>query len=82
MGVEYVMPTSTFYCFIKIDDSYGKDDYQFGLDLAEKVGLGVIPGRMFGKSGEGYIRISFAASEAKLRAGLDRLNKFIQLLGK
>ena len=82
IGVEYVMPTSTFYCFIKIDDSYGKDDYQFGLDLAEKVGLGVIPGRMFGKSGEGYIRISFAASEAKLIAGLDRLNKFIQLLGK
>ena len=82
MGVEYVMPTSTFYCFIKIDDSYGRDDYQFGLDLAEKVGLGVIPGRMFGKSGEGYIRISFAASEEKLRAGLDRLNKFIQLLGK
>ncbi|WP_414827025.1 aminotransferase class I/II-fold pyridoxal phosphate-dependent enzyme [Apilactobacillus kunkeei] len=82
MGVEYVMPTSTFYCFIKIDDSYGKDDYQFGLDLAEKVGLGVIPGRMFGKSGEGYIRISFAASEEKLTSGLDRLNKFIQLLGK
>ncbi|MCK8620065.1 aminotransferase class I/II-fold pyridoxal phosphate-dependent enzyme [Apilactobacillus kunkeei] len=82
IGVEYVMPTSTFYCFIKIDDSYGRDDYQFGLDLAEKVGLGVIPGRMFGKSGEGYIRISFAASEEKITAGLDRLNKFIQLLGK
>ena len=82
MGVEYVMPTSTFYCFIKIDDSYGRDDYQFGLDLAEKVGLGVIPGRMFGKSGEGYIRISFAASEEKITGGLDRLNKFIQLLGK
>ncbi|TMT00024.1 aminotransferase class I/II-fold pyridoxal phosphate-dependent enzyme [Apilactobacillus kunkeei] len=82
MGVEYVMPTSTFYCFIKIDDSYGKDDYQFGLDLADNVGLGVIPGRMFGDSGQGYIRISFAASDEKLENGLNRLNKFIQLLEK
>lgn len=80
MGVDYVMPTATFYCFIKIADSYGKDDYQFGLDLAQKERLGIIPGSMFGDSGSGYIRMSFAASETKLREGLKRLRAFYESL--
>ena len=49
----------------------------FCVDLAKKVHLAVIPGIAFGEAGEGYIRISYAASMEKLREAMKRMREYI-----
>lgn len=53
---------------------------QFCVDLAKKAHLSVIPGIAFGKEGEGYIRISYAAAMEKLEEAMRRMESYI--LGK
>ena len=42
--------------------------------------LAVVPGTAFGASGEGFVRISYAYSVEKLKAGLERIENFIKNL--
>ncbi len=53
---------------------------QFCVDLAKKAHLSVIPEIAFGKEGEGYIRISYAAVMEKLEEAMQRMESYI--LGK
>lgn len=50
----------------------------FSLKLLEKEHLAVVPGSAFSHYGEGYIRISYAASMKDLKEGMIRLRRFIQ----
>lgn len=40
-----------------------------------------VPGSAFGRRGEGYIRISFAASRERLEEALDRIEKALRRFG-
>lgn len=51
-----------------------KDDYQFCLDLAEKVGVGAVPGSSFFRENVNrYVRLHFAKKDETLYSALDRL---------
>ena len=78
MGLEAVKPQGAFYIFIKAPDSYHNDGHQFALDLANKAKVGVIPGDAFGPGGEGYVRLSYAASDENLHEALRRMKKFLE----
>ena len=41
--------------------------------LLQEAGVAVLPGTAFGAHGEGYLRISYANSEANLRLALERM---------
>ncbi|UQS84431.1 aminotransferase class I/II-fold pyridoxal phosphate-dependent enzyme [Apilactobacillus apisilvae] len=76
-GFKMAMPRGAFYVFVKIPDKFGKDDTKFALDLAEKAKVGVIPGSVFGKGGEGYIRLSYAASDDNIKEAMNRIEQFL-----
>ena len=77
LGFEVVKPRGAFYIFAKIPTGYIQDSMEFCIDLAEKEQLAVIPGIAFGQAGEGYIRISYAASFEKLEEAMRRLDRYM-----
>lgn len=80
MGFEMAKPEGAFYVFLKASAKYGTDDMQFALDLAQIAKVGVIPGSAFGEGGEGYVRISYAASDEKLAHAMDRIHEHLDQL--
>ncbi|WP_251546775.1 aminotransferase class I/II-fold pyridoxal phosphate-dependent enzyme [Limosilactobacillus caecicola] len=80
MGFNIATPEGAFYVFAKIPAQFGDDDFNFALDLAKKAKVGVIPGSAFGAGGEGYIRISYAASDEKLQKAMDRIENYLDNL--
>ncbi|RHR86068.1 pyridoxal phosphate-dependent aminotransferase [Roseburia sp. AF15-21] len=80
LGFEIARPNGAFYIFAKIPAGQIQDSMQFCVDLAKKAHLSVIPGIAFGKEGEGYIRISYAAAMEKLEEAMRRMESYI--LGK
>lgn len=77
-GFEVAKPSGAFYLFGKIPAGQIQDSMAFCVDLAEKNQLAVIPGIAFGKAGEGYIRISYAASREALAEAMKRLGNYLQ----
>ncbi|NGO68320.1 pyridoxal phosphate-dependent aminotransferase [Streptomyces boncukensis] len=69
-GLHLVPPEGAFYGFLRYDADRGSE--AVARELAER-GVLVRAGAEYGPSGEGHVRISFAASEDDLRSGLERL---------
>ncbi|CAM3584966.1 pyridoxal phosphate-dependent aminotransferase [Erysipelothrix urinaevulpis] len=74
MGINYVKPEGGLYVFFSIKE-YGLTSFEFGRQLAETVGLVLIPGVYFGT--DGFMRLSFGLPMEELRKGMDRLESFI-----
>jgi len=75
-GLEFLLPDGAFYVYPKILTEKKFDSARFCTDLLEKAGLGTIPGSAFGT--EGYIRLSFAASDDDIAEAVKRLNSFLE----
>jgi aspartate/methionine/tyrosine aminotransferase len=58
----------------------GLSGRQFAERLLKKEKVLVTPGDPFGPSGPGYIRISYATEDGRLREGLSRLGRFLREL--
>lgn len=81
-GFTAAQPGGAFYIFAKIPASLNTNDLEFVYDLAETVKLGIAPGSIFGAGGEGYIRISYAASTENLQTAMTRLQHYVELKNK
>ncbi len=75
-GARAYPPQGTFYAWVDISGTRLSSE-QFAYKLLESEKVGVLPGNLFGRRGEGYIRISFATAEDQLKEGLERLHRFI-----
>lgn len=75
-GIEFRRPEGAFYVYPRILTDGPFDSNQFCMDLLEKGGVGTIPGSAFGT--EGYIRLSFAASDDDIATAVKRLNSFLE----
>ncbi len=75
-GISCRYPKGAFYAFANIKGTGFKSE-EFAMKLFEDQGVLLVPGSAFGNAGEGYIRISFAASEEILSEGLDRIDRFV-----
>jgi aspartate/methionine/tyrosine aminotransferase len=71
-----VPPTGAFYIFANAR-RFDRDSRRLGFDLLERARVGVTPGVDFGSGGEGFLRFSYAASEARIREGLRRLEEYL-----
>lgn len=78
LGYEVAKPSGAFYIFAKIPQGLIQDSMEYCVDLAEKEGLAIIPGVAFGMGGEGYVRISYAASMEDLTEAMKRMKKYTQ----
>ncbi|MGO3791929.1 MAG: pyridoxal phosphate-dependent aminotransferase [Enterococcus gilvus] len=78
LGFEVARPSGAFYIFAKILAGQQQDSMAFCVELAEKNQLAIIPGIAFGPEGEGYVRISYAASMETLVEAMNRLAAYIE----
>lgn len=60
------MPDGAFYVFLNIKKTGMSSEY-FCKYMLEKVGVAIIPGCVFGKNGEGFVRISYSNSLENLK---------------
>jgi LL-diaminopimelate aminotransferase len=72
IGLEVVPPKASLYVWAKVPEGYNSMD--FTGDLMDQVGVAVTPGLEYGRSGEGYVRLSLTIPDASLVKGLSRLS--------
>jgi len=77
IGLNCVEPQGAFYAFPCVQ-STGMDDSDFAEQLLQEERVALIPGRGFGASGVGYVRISYATAYEKLEIALERIARFVQ----
>lgn len=75
-GFNCVKPEGAFYLFAKIPENMIQKSLDFCTDLAHRAKVAVIPGGSFGPGGEGYIRISYAASIEQLEEAMSRITNY------
>jgi aspartate aminotransferase len=71
LGMECALPKGAFYAFPKVSNS---------AEVASKMisnGVVVVPGTAFGSEGDGYIRISYAASMKDIEKSLSIMEKVL-----
>jgi aminotransferase len=78
LGFEIARPNGAFYIFGKIPQGYIQNSMDFCVDLAKNNKLAIIPGIAFGTAGEGYVRISYAASMETLEEAMQRLESYME----
>ena len=78
LGFEIIKPDGAFYIFAKIPAGYNQDSFAFLKDFAKKKAVAFIPGAAFGQYGEGYVRLSYAASMGTIREAMKRLEEYMR----
>jgi aspartate aminotransferase len=76
-GVRCLLAQGAFYLFPNIS-SFGLKDMDFCNRLLETEKVAAVPGSAFGA--EGYLRLSYATSDAIIAKGLERLGRFCATL--
>ncbi len=80
LGMMTFEPRGAFYTFPSIQHT-GMTSAEFCELLLEEQRLAMIPGDAFGASGAGFVRASYASSEANIHRALERLALFLQTHG-
>ena len=78
LGFEIIKPDGAFYIFAKIPEGYNQDSFAFLKDFAQKKAVAFIPGAAFGRYGEGYVRLSYAASMETIKEAMKRLEEYMR----
>jgi aminotransferase len=77
IGLSCHNPGGAFYAFPSIKSTgLSSQDFAEKLLLEEKVA--VVPGDVFGESGEGHIRCSYASSLEQLKEAITRMERFVK----
>lgn len=72
--LSYHKPAGTYYLMAR----YKKNVPSVPLseDILKQTGVGVVPGSIFGKGGEGHFRISFGVTDDILMQGVEKIRKY------
>ncbi|KKB40583.1 aminotransferase [Bacillus thermotolerans] len=76
IGLDCLMPGGAFYVFPSIQ-STGYTSDQFAELLLKEEQVAVVPGSVFGKGGEGFVRCSYASSMEQLQEAVRRIDRFV-----
>jgi aspartate/methionine/tyrosine aminotransferase len=74
-----VEPAGAFYVFADAS-AFGSDSLQLAFTLLERAKVGTTPGVDFGECGEGWLRFTYANSEAAIAEALERLARVLPTL--
>lgn len=77
LGLSCHMPGGAFYAFPSIE-STGLSSEEFAEKLLLEEKVAVVPGNIFGKSGEGHVRCSYATSMELLQEAIKRISHFLK----
>jgi aspartate aminotransferase len=73
LGITCTMPGGAFYVFPDVSEFGGGN--AFAERLLKDSLIAATPGSAFGPGGDNYVRISYAASQARLKEALERIEK-------
>ena len=74
LGIAHTVPEGAYYVMLDIGEYGYESDLDFCVDLAEKVGVGAVPGSSFFREPvDNLIRLHFAKREETLNEALNRL---------
>lgn len=79
LGSKVPPPAGAFYAFVPSPEC---DTLKFAKDLAADAAVLIIPGIAFGSAGEGFVRISFAASLDQIGTGIERIGRYLRAAGR
>ena len=83
IGLVHTEPQGAYYVLVDISGFGYESDLDFCTRLAQKVGVGAVPGSSFFKESENrYIRLHFAKRNDTLNEALDRLDSIKIKMGK
>lgn len=71
-GIQCDSPDGAFYAFPDITGT-GLTSQEFTDRLVEMAGVAVVAGTAFGSQGEGYVRVTYACSDADIDEGIRRI---------
>jgi len=77
IGLDCHTPEGAFYVFPSIT-STGQSSLKFAEGLLKKHKVALVPGVAFGKSCEGYVRISYASSYENLKTAVERMALYLK----
>jgi aspartate aminotransferase len=80
-GVRCARPRGAFYVFPNVTAT-GRPSGEIAERLLTEAGVALLSGTAFGAHGEGYLRLSYANSEANLRLALERMRPVFESLAK
>jgi aspartate/methionine/tyrosine aminotransferase len=80
-GVTCARPRGAFYAFPNITRTR-RSSAEVAGRLLDEAGVAALSGTAFGEHGEGYLRFSYANSEANLRKALDRMRPVFEALAR
>lgn len=75
VGIDIPPPQATIYVWVPVLKGY--DSTSFATHLLEKAGVVIPPGKAYGPSGEGYVRISLTVKDEILKEALTRIKKVL-----
>jgi aspartate/methionine/tyrosine aminotransferase len=78
-GVTCRSPRGAFYVFPNVK-RLGRPSAEIASHLLNEAGVAVLGGSAFGEYGEGYLRLSYANSEANIRKALERMRPVLARL--
>ncbi len=71
MGFQADLPNASLYVWFRLPEGWSSED--FVRVLLEKTSVSLTPGTLFGRQGEGYIRISLTAPTEKVAIAMQRI---------
>jgi len=83
-GVTCTLPKGAFYVFPNVKHILRKGKMKSSVELMDKLlmdaGIATLSGTYFGKYGEGYLRLSYAASMENIKKGLEVMKAYVEKL--
>ena len=76
-GVQCTMPKGAFYVFPRFSN-LRMSSFDISMRLLEEEGVCTTPGIVFGKCGEGHIRLSYATSFEVIAEAVKRIKSFVE----
>ena len=77
-GVSLVEPEGAFYALARLPDALAADSVVAAERLLDEQRVVTVPGRAFGESGEGWLRLSWAGPHEAVEEGLRRIALFFR----
>ena len=80
IGWEVEKPRATMFVWAKVPKEHLKEKgtIDYAMDLMEHAEVAIAPGRAFGESAEGYMRIALVENEQRLRQAIRNISRFAQ----
>lgn len=81
IGLDFYSPQGTYFVMVDISKFNRKSDYDFCVELSQKIGVTPVPGSSFFKDDNNdYVRFHFAKNDDTLIEAINRLRKIKDLL--